>query len=102
LRIALVSASDVFLERVRLQETIVASVFGPAALRRAPLARTAGIATDPQGRIFVDPHPRSISHPRIHAVGDAAHPIAPTGAPYRISAFAALISGAYAAGAVLA
>src|SRR5215472_4375925 len=34
--------------------------------------------------------------------GDAAHPVTPTGAPYRRSAFAALVSGAYAADAILA
>src|SRR5438552_3824502 len=38
----------------------------------------------------------------ILAVGDAAHPIAPTGAPYRLSAFAALVSGAYAADVLVA
>jgi NADH dehydrogenase FAD-containing subunit len=67
-----------------------------------PLAAAAGLATDPQGRILVDANLRSISHPDIRAVGDAAHPLAPTGAPYRLSAFAALASGAYAADAILA
>jgi NADH:quinone reductase (non-electrogenic) len=71
-------------------------------LRSAPVARRAGLATDPQGRIWVDPSLRSISHPHILAVGDAAHPIAPTGAPYRLSAFAALVSGAHAADAIVA
>jgi NADH dehydrogenase len=71
-------------------------------LRSAPVAHGAGLATDPQGRIWVDPNLRSISHAHILAVGDAAHPIAPTGAPYRLSAFAALVSGAYAADAIAA
>jgi NADH dehydrogenase FAD-containing subunit len=71
-------------------------------LRSAPFAGDAGLATDPQGRILVDASLRSISHPHVLAVGDAAHPIAPTGAPYRLSAFAALISGAYAADAIRA
>src|SRR5580704_14011372 len=71
-------------------------------LRALPLARDAGVATDPQGRILVDPNLRSVSHPHILAVGDAAHPIAPTGAPYRMSAFAALVTGAYAADAITA
>ncbi|SDR55284.1 NADH dehydrogenase, FAD-containing subunit [Rhizobiales bacterium GAS113] len=71
-------------------------------LRSAPLARDAGLATDPQGRIWVDANLRSISHAHILAVGDAAHPIAPTGAPYRLSAFAALVSGAHAADAIMA
>lgn len=71
-------------------------------LRSTPVASGAGLATDPQGRIRVDPHLRSISHAHILAVGDAAHPIAPTGAPYRLSAFAALVSGAHAADVIAA
>jgi len=71
-------------------------------LRSAPIAGAAGIATDTQGRIWVDANLRSISHLRILAAGDAAHPVTPTGAPYRRSAFAALVSGAYAADAILA
>ena len=69
-------------------------------LRTAPLARVAGLAVDAIGRIFVDPTLRSISHPHIVAIGDAARPIAPTGAPYRRSAFAAIVSGAYAGDAI--
>ena len=71
-------------------------------LRSAPVASSAGLATDPQGRIWVDPNLRSISHSHIIAVGDAAHPVAPTGAPYRLSAFVAIASGAYAADVILA
>ncbi|HLX14836.1 MAG TPA: FAD-dependent oxidoreductase [Bradyrhizobium sp.] len=57
-------------------------------LRSAGIASSAGLATDPQGRIWVDANLRSISHSHVFAIGDAAHPIAPTGAPYRMSAFA--------------
>jgi NADH:ubiquinone reductase (H+-translocating) len=71
-------------------------------LRSSPIARNSGIATDREGRIMVDGHLRSISHAHILAVGDAARPMAPTGAPYRRSAFAALVSGAYAADVILA
>jgi NADH dehydrogenase len=71
-------------------------------LRSSPVAHDAGLTTDPQGRILVDPNLRSISHGHILAVGDAAHPIAPTGAPYRLSAFAALVSGAHAADVIAA
>lgn len=71
-------------------------------LHSASVASGAGLATDPQGRIWVDPNLRSISHSHIIAVGDAAHPVAPTGAPYRLSAFVAIISGAYAADMILA
>lgn len=71
-------------------------------LRSISVARDAGLATDPQGRVWVDPDLRSISHPHILVVGDAAHPVAPTGAPYRLSAFVALVSGAHAADAIAA
>jgi NADH:ubiquinone reductase (H+-translocating) len=71
-------------------------------MRSSPIARDAGLATDPQCRIWVDPNLRSISHAHILAVGDAAHPIAPTGAPYRRSVTAALLSGSHAADSVLA
>jgi NADH dehydrogenase FAD-containing subunit len=71
-------------------------------LRSAPVASGGGLATDLQGRIWVDPNLRSISHAHIIAVGDAAHPMAPTGAPYRLSAFVATASGAYAADVILA
>jgi NADH:quinone reductase (non-electrogenic) len=71
-------------------------------MRAPPIAADAGLATDPQGRIWVDPSLRSISHAHILAVGDAAHPIAPTGAPYRLSALAAGASGAHAADVILA
>ncbi len=78
--------------------TIMADVIvWSGGLRSGPLARDAGLATDPRGRVFTDPQLRSISHPHIFAVGDAAHPIAPTGAPYRMSVLAALTSGAYVA-----
>jgi NADH dehydrogenase FAD-containing subunit len=66
-------------------------------MRSSPIASVAGLATDSLGRIWVDPNLRSISHAHILAVGDSAHPIAPTGAPYRNSALAAGASGAHAA-----
>jgi len=71
-------------------------------MRSSPIARVAGLATDPQGRIWVDPSLRSISHAHILAVGDSAHPVAPTGAPYRKSALAAGASGAHAARVIVA
>jgi NADH:ubiquinone reductase (H+-translocating) len=68
-----------------------------AGLRSSSIAREAGLAVDDRDRIWADPTLSSSSHPHILAVGDAVHPLAPTGARYRMSAFAAIITGAYAA-----
>lgn len=43
-----------------------------AGVRVSPLAADAGIATDERGLIVVDAALRSVSHPDVHAVGDAA------------------------------
>ncbi|WP_069166159.1 NAD(P)/FAD-dependent oxidoreductase [Nocardia altamirensis] len=43
-----------------------------AGVRVAPLAAQAGIETDANGLIVVDATLRSVSHPDIHAIGDAA------------------------------
>jgi NADH:quinone reductase (non-electrogenic) len=107
LGVALVDGETV--SAIRAAEVIMASgrtfpcdiCVWSGGLRSAPLARSAGLATDSQGRVWVDANLRSISHRHVLAVGDAAHPIAPTGAPYRLSAYTALVSGAYAANVIL-
>jgi NADH dehydrogenase FAD-containing subunit len=67
-----------------------------AGMRSPPIARDAGLEVDDQGRVLVGPDMRSVSHPFILAAGDCAHPVAPTGAPYRLSALTAAVSGVYA------
>ncbi len=47
--------------------------------------------------VIVDPFLRSISHPEIYAIGDAAHPREDPGVPVRMSAFTATILGAHGA-----
>ncbi|MFF5705532.1 NAD(P)/FAD-dependent oxidoreductase [Streptomyces sp. NPDC012794] len=57
------------------------------------LARAAGFATDESGRMLVDATLRSISHPEVYAVGDAAAGVSVGGAPSRMSCQAALPMG---------
>jgi NADH dehydrogenase FAD-containing subunit len=62
-----------------------------------PVAREAGIVVNERDQIVVDPFLRSVSHPEILAVGDAAHPIEDPGVHVRMSAFTAAILGAHGA-----
>ncbi|MET0423817.1 MAG: FAD-dependent oxidoreductase [Actinoplanes sp.] len=43
-----------------------------AGVRVPPLAAAAGLTTDERGRIVVDRTLRSVSHPEVYAIGDAA------------------------------
>jgi NADH dehydrogenase FAD-containing subunit len=63
----------------------------------SPVAREAGIAVNERNQIVVDPFMRSISHPEIYAIGDAAHPRDDPGVPMRMSAVTATILGAHGA-----
>jgi NADH dehydrogenase FAD-containing subunit len=65
---------------------------------RAPeFISTAGFDADSTGRVRVDGALRSMSHPEVYAAGDIAGPATDTGAPFRASVWAALVSGAHAA-----
>ncbi|MER8400454.1 FAD-dependent oxidoreductase [Mesorhizobium sp. M1348] len=68
-----------------------------AGMRAPSIARQGGLEVDAQDRVVVDTDLRSVSHPSILAVGDSAHPIGSTGAPFRPSALTAAVSGVYAA-----
>ncbi|MFF5538009.1 NAD(P)/FAD-dependent oxidoreductase [Streptomyces cinerochromogenes] len=54
-------------------ETVAAdAVLWTSGTRVAPLAAAAGLAVDEHGRILTDAALRSVSHPDVYAVGDAA------------------------------
>lgn len=63
------------------------------------IAAQAGLATDDTGRVLVDGTMRSMSHPDVYAVGDAAAVPMPWGTP-RMSCQAGLPAGLYVAGAI--
>src|SRR5258708_25072278 len=62
-----------------------------------PLAKQAGLAVNERNQIVVDPFLRSISHPEIYAIGDAASPREDPGVRVRMSAVTAAIMGAHGA-----
>ena len=62
-----------------------------------PLAREARLAVNEHNQIIVDPFLRSISHPEIYAIGDAATPAEDPGVRVRMSAVTATIMGAHGA-----
>ena len=62
-----------------------------------PLAKEAGLAVNERNQVVVDPFLRSISHPEIYAIGDAASPREDPGVRVRMSAFTAAIMGAHGA-----
>ena len=62
------------------------------------LAREAGLVVNERNQIIVDPFLRSISHPEIYAIGDAASPRENPGVSVvRMSAVTATIMGAHGA-----
>jgi NADH dehydrogenase len=61
------------------------------------LARESGIRTNSSGQIQVDPYLRSLSHPRILALGDAAELDSASAAAQRMSCASACPMGTYAA-----
>jgi NADH dehydrogenase FAD-containing subunit len=67
-----------------------------------PLAKEAGLTVNERNQMVVDPFLRSISHPEIYAIGDAASPREDPGAHVRMSAVTAAIMGAHGADSVSA
>ncbi|GAA1465155.1 FAD-dependent oxidoreductase [Nocardiopsis exhalans] len=68
----------------------------------ATLAAEAGLTVDRDGRAVVDTDQRSVSHPDVYVVGDAAHVVGVHGDPQRMSCAMGLPMGWTAADAVTA
>ncbi len=93
-RVNKVEQADVVLASGQIPADIIIWAGGFVA---SPLAREAGLQVNAQNQVLVDPYLRSLSHPNIYAVGDAAYPVEEPGVPTRMSLFTALVSGAQAA-----
>jgi NADH dehydrogenase FAD-containing subunit len=61
------------------------------------LARDSGLVVNNRNQVLVDAYLRSVSHPEVFAVGDAAYPDYDLGMEFRMAAFTAVVSGAHAA-----
>ncbi|MFH8383228.1 NAD(P)/FAD-dependent oxidoreductase [Kitasatospora sp. NPDC018058] len=66
-----------------------------ASMEPHPLAAEAGLAVDEHGRALVDDHLRSVSHPDVHVVGDAAAVTVPGVGTLRMGCATALPQGQY-------
>ena len=66
------------------------------AFRVSPLAQKSGIQVNAKGQISVDGSLRSLSHPNLYAIGDAADLSRATTTPIRMACATALPMGAYA------
>ncbi|GAA3121715.1 FAD-dependent oxidoreductase [Planomonospora alba] len=76
------------------------AVVWAAGFRAPALAREAGLAVDGHDRVLVDRTARSISHPDVYAVGDAAAVRASSGQELRMACATALPAGRQAADAI--
>ena len=66
------------------------------------LARRSGLRVNARGQILVDRAMRSLSHPEIYAVGDAAAPLESPGAPVRMALYTALLMASHGADSLAA
>src|SRR5699024_1885205 len=71
-----------------------------AGFRAPPVARDAGLAVDERGRMIVDTALRSVSHPDVYGIGDAAAAPGPGELTTRMSCQTGLPMGMFAADAV--
>ncbi|GAA0659568.1 FAD-dependent oxidoreductase [Streptomyces thermocarboxydovorans] len=67
-----------------------------------PIARATTLEVTERGQIVVDRTMRSVSHPEVYAVGDAAHAMGPGGKPLRMSCATGVPTAWQAADAITA
>jgi NADH:quinone reductase (non-electrogenic) len=79
------------------QELAVAAVIWAAGFAVPRLAADAGLAVDARSRMVVDDHLRSVSHPQVYGIGDAAAAPTPGGTEARMSCQTGLPMGQYLA-----
>lgn len=94
-RIAEVGAHGMLLDDG--EELPADAVVWAAGFRVPPLAAEAGLAVDGHGRMVVDATLRSMSHPRVYGIGDAAAAPTPGGAESRMSCQTGLPMGSQVA-----
>ncbi|MFI5956187.1 NAD(P)/FAD-dependent oxidoreductase [Cryptosporangium sp. NPDC051539] len=75
------------------------AVLWTSGVRVSPLAAEAGLDVDDRGRIVTDPALRSVSHPQVYAIGDAAAIRQPYGTVHG-TCQSGMPTGAYAAWAI--
>jgi NADH:ubiquinone reductase (H+-translocating) len=63
-----------------------------------PIAASSGLEVNARGQVVVDAAMRSVSHPEVFAVGDAAFAMGPGGKPLRMSCSSGMPTGWLAAG----
>ncbi|MFC8526587.1 NAD(P)/FAD-dependent oxidoreductase [Nocardia sp. NPDC057227] len=81
-------------------EVAADAVLWTTGFRVPPLAAAAGLAVDGSGRVRTDATLRSLSHPDVYAVGDAAATAGRDGRQLRMACATALPQGGYAATAI--
>ncbi|WP_216205291.1 NAD(P)/FAD-dependent oxidoreductase [Amycolatopsis aidingensis] len=76
------------------------TVVWTAGFRVPDLARAAGLAVDGHGRMLVDETLRSVSHPEVYGIGDAAAARMPGGQELRMACATGIPSAPRAVGAI--
>jgi NADH:ubiquinone reductase (H+-translocating) len=97
-RVTSIDQGGVQLGTERIQ---TATVLWAAGVQASPLGRLAGLETDPQGRVVVEPDLSVKGHPRVFVAGDQSRYTHQTGNPLPGTAPVAMQQGRYIASVIL-